>query len=165
MEDFLNQIENALEYNLYYIALQSTLTLPDICSSLISATPTKRKVRQEYVDWYTNHFKDNLYLSAEDCYYFRCANVHQAKTIHANSNYSRILFIEPQTAPITIHNCIINDVLCIDVNKFCKGMISSVRSWINSVKGTEPFETNYKSFIKRYPNGLPPYVVGIPIIS
>ena len=35
MEELLIQIELALQYNLYYLALQSTLTLPDICSALI----------------------------------------------------------------------------------------------------------------------------------
>lgn len=163
MEDFLQQIEEALDYNLYYIALQSSLTMPDICAALESQNGETTK--SKYLTWYNKYFTADIWLTAEDCYYFRCANVHQAKTTHENSNYTRILFIEPQTVPITMHNCILEDSLCIDVNIFCRDMISSVRSWINSIKGTEPFETNYKSFIKRYPNGLPPYIVGIPIIS
>lgn len=163
MEDFLQQIEKALDYNLYYIALQASLTLPDICAALEASNGETSK--SKYLAWYKQYFKGNIFLSAEDCYYFRCSNVHQAKTIHANSKYARILFIEPQTTTITAHNCILEDSLCIDVNIFCNDMISSVRSWISSVKGTEPFETNYKGLIKRYPNGLPPYIVGVPIIS
>ena len=36
MHDLLEQIEKALECNLYYLALQSTLALPDICGALES---------------------------------------------------------------------------------------------------------------------------------
>ena len=143
--------------------MQSTLTLPDICGTLESQNGEATK--SKYFSWYNTYFKGNVWLSDKDCYFFRCVNVHQAKTVHKNSKYSRILFIEPQTVPITMHNCIMNDALCIDVNIFCRDMISSVRSWLNSVKGTEPFESNYKDLIKRYPNGLIPYIDGVPVIS
>ena len=167
MEDLLQQIEKALNYNLYYIALQTTLTLPDICSALISATPENRYVKQDYIDWYSNNFHFDYFLTPEDCYYFRCANVHQAKTTHHRLGYSRILFLEPRVAPIIMNNCILEDALCIDINTFCKDMILSVRNWLDFeiVKNNPVFQKNYASLIKRYPNGISPYIVGTPVIS
>ena len=163
MEDFLQQIEKALDFNLYYIALQSTLTLPDICGALESQNGESTK--SKYFTWFNKYFKGDVWLTDKDCYFFRCANVHQAKTIHKNSKYSRILFIEPQTVPITMHNCIIEDALCIDVNIFCRDMISSVRDWLNIIKNDTTFQNNYATFIKRYPNGISPYISGAPVIS
>lgn len=164
MEDFLQQIEKALSYNLYYIALQSTLTLPDICGALQSTDGTATKAK--YVDWYNTYFLKKTFLSADDCYYFRCSNIHQGKTVHKNSTYSRILFVEPsEKNSIVLNNNIINGALNIDVNIFCTDMIASVRNWLTLVKNDETFQENYSSFIKRYPNGLPPYIVGVPIIS
>lgn len=164
MEDFLQQIEKALSYNLYYIALQSTLTLPDICGALQSTDGTATKAK--YIDWYNTYFLKKTFLSADDCYYFRCSNVHQGKTTHQNSTYSRILFVEPsEKKSIVLNNNIINGALNIDVNIFCTDMIASVRNWLTLVKNDQTFQKNYSSFIKRYPNGLPPYIVGVPIIS
>lgn len=163
MEDFLQQIEAALDYNLYYIALQSTLTLPDICGALSSRDGEATK--SKYISWYNKYFNNKTYLTAQDCYFFRCANVHQAKVIHKNLKYSRILFIEPQTVAITMHNCILENALCIDINIFCREMISSVRIWLQTVKNDLNFKSNYKSLIKRYPNGLSPYIKGVPVIS
>lgn len=164
MEDFLQQIEKALSYNLYYVALQSTLTLPDICGALQSADGIATK--SKYVDWYDTYFLDKINLSADDCYYFRCSGIHQGKTTHEKSRYSRILFIEPDNKNhITCHNNVLNDALNIDVNIFCNTMIKSVRHWLSSVQNNNNFKNNYSSFIRRYPNGLPPYIVGLPVIS
>lgn len=163
MEDYLKQIEQALNYNLYYIALQSTLTLPDICGALQSETGEASK--SKYLTWFNNYFKGNTSLNALDCYYFRCANVHQAKTIHKDLTYSRILFFEPCTTTNSFHNCILDDALLIDVNIFCREMILSAYEWLTLMKNNTNFNNNFKSFIQRRPNGIPPYVVGAPVIS
>jgi len=36
MRDFLQQIENALQYSLYYVALLASLAVPDTCGALDS---------------------------------------------------------------------------------------------------------------------------------
>lgn len=165
MEELLVQIEIALQYNLYYLALQSTLTLPDICSALMD--PKGETSGAKYIAWYDKYVKNNEYyqLSGNDCYRFRCSNLHQGSSIHPKSTYGRIMFVEPETTPLTIHNCVINDALCIDVNLFCKHIISSVRKWLSIVKNDAIFNNNYQNIIKRYPQGLSPYISGVPIIS
>lgn len=163
MEDFLQQIEKALEYNLYYLALQSTLTLPDICSALMSNNGENNK--QKYINWFNSYFLEKDSLSAEECYNFRCSNLHQGKTANKKSNYSRILFLEPQNSNIIIHNCILNDAFCIDLNRFCNTMIKSVRAWYSKIKNDTTFQNNYTTFIKKYPTGLKPYIDGVPVIS
>jgi hypothetical protein len=60
---------------------------------------------------------------------------------------------------------IMGDALNIDVRLFCLEMVVSARQWLAGVAGTEPYETNLNAFVRRYPNGLPPYIGGVPVIS
>lgn len=172
MEDFLSQIEKALNYNLYYLALQAVLTLPDICSSLLSSNPEKRSVGKEYIDWCNNNFSSNENISSEDCYYFRCSMLHEGQTQHSKSNFKRIMFIEPGHPYSNMLNNISfimnpNDKPTIDINlnTFCTDMITSVKNWWLNYQNDPVVQNNYKNMVKRYPNGLPPYIVGVPIIS
>ena len=64
-----------------------------------------------------------------------------------------------------MHNNIMGDALNIDVRVFCKDILESARRWVKQVEGTEPYQTNSATCVCRHPNGLPPYVEGIPIIG
>lgn len=168
MHDLIEQINKAMDSNLYYLALYTALTLPDICAALESNNG--KATGDKYKDWFNRYispkYKGNL--TGEECYCIRCSLLHQGITQHNRSNYSRILFIEPSVnnnMGLMVHNNILEDALNIDIKTFCNDIINAVNTWLNDVKGKEPFETNYKRIIKRYPEGLSPYIVGIPIIT
>ena len=59
MEELLSQIKKALESNLYLVALQSTLTLPDICSGLTNENG--KSDRNDYIKWYADYQEKPLY--------------------------------------------------------------------------------------------------------
>lgn len=164
MELFLREIEKALDNDLYYLALQFSLTLPDICGALQSEDGNAKGER--YKDWYDTYAKESssLAIDGKDCYYFRCSCLHQGTSVHSKSSYSRIMFIVPNPT-LKVHNSVINNALCIDVDLFCRNMIDSVRRWLESVKDKELFKKNYEKLFKLYPNGLAPYIVGLPVIS
>ena len=46
----IQDIRKALENDLYFVALNSALTLPDICGK--AARPTERSSRKRYILWY-----------------------------------------------------------------------------------------------------------------
>lgn len=164
MEFLLREIEQALDAGLYFIALQSSLTLPDICAALIS--PNGRTNREKYIKWYDTYAKEasSFAISGTDCYCFRCSCVHQGSTQHSDSSYSRIVFIAPNSY-IMGHNNIINGALNIDINVFCRNIISSVRKWVSQVKDNPIFTANYPNLLQWYPNGFFPYIVGVPVIT
>lgn len=164
MEFLLKEIEQALNSGMYFMALQSTLSLPDICGALQSSNGIATK--SNYISWYDTHAKESSSnsISGEDCYCFRCSCLHQGTTQNPNSSYSRILFLVPNNQSI-FHNNIINDALNIDINIFCSNIISAVRKWELGVKDDPNYMRNYANLIKVYPNGLPPYIIGIPVIS
>ena len=164
MEDLLKQIRFALAFNLYYLALFSSLALPDVCSALSSLNGQTSK--KQYAAWFDQYAKgkcSNL-LDGTECYYFRCSFLHQGNTEHKDLGYSRILFIEPNSVMLG-HDNIMNDALNLDLNIFCTGMISAVEEWLNKINSDPVFLKNYAVFMKRYKDGLSPYIVGIPVIS
>ena len=118
MEFFLREIEKSLDNELYFIALQSALTLPDICAALQS--PNGETTGSQYIQWYNTYAKETgqCSISGDDCYRFRCSCLHQGSSQHPKSSYRRIMFVIPNTQT-TLHKNVINDALNIDVKIFC----------------------------------------------
>jgi hypothetical protein len=164
MEDLLGQIQRALQVNLYYAALFPTLALPDICGALES--PDGEANKAKYIAWFDTWVAQNYpgTLTGDDCYYFRCSLLHQGTTHHSKSTYSRVLFLEPSVRGFA-HNNILMDALNLDVPTFCADMINGVKAWLPQAQRLPHFQANMSRFISRYPNGLPPYIVGVPVIA
>jgi len=140
------------------------LAIPDICGAIDSIDG--RADRTKYIDWYDQYAASNCpYFDGQACYFFRCSMLHQGSTINPSSNYSRILFIEPGATTNVFHCNVINDALNLDVRIFCNAMLDGAELWLNNVMGTARFSANYDKFLRRYPTGLPPYIVGIPVIG
>ncbi|MDD5710773.1 MAG: hypothetical protein PHV43_01570 [Candidatus Colwellbacteria bacterium] len=165
MRELLNQIKKGLNINLYFLALFVSLVIPDICGALDSEDG--EATGQKYKNWFDKYVapKYNGFLSGADCYYFRCSLLHQGTSQNSNSRYSRILFIEPGATTNILHNNILNDVLNIDVQIFCRDIILGAEEYLNHNEGTELYERNYDKFIRRHPDGLLPYIAGVPVIS
>ncbi len=162
MKNLTNQIKKGLENDLYFLSLFVALTLPDICGAIDSKDGKANG--EKYKNWFDKHIKKSA-LSGIDCYKFRCSLLHQGSSQHPESNYSRVLFVEPSATPNIFHNNIMNNALNIDVSIFCQDIIDGVNLWLKEVEDTELFKKNYNKFMRRYPKGLEPYIVGIPIIS
>lgn len=81
----VQDIRKALENNLYFVALSSALTLPDICGKV--AYPEESSSRKRYISWYDDEIgkyeknpedKENMpYLSGEVIYSLRCSLLHE----------------------------------------------------------------------------------------
>ncbi len=170
MQELLRQIEAALNANLFYLALFVSLSLPDICAGIDSPDGTTSGAK--YGAWFDTYVapkyqrRGNQILSGEDCYRFRCSLLHQGSSQHRKSSYSRVLFVEPSLNDVVMHcNVFDGTVLNLDVRIFCTDLIKSVEEWLNQVENTQQYQTNYDKFMRRYPQGLPPYIVGVPVIS
>jgi hypothetical protein len=165
MRDLIGQIREALQNpRLYYLTLFASLALPDICGAISS--DNGEASGQKYIDWYNKYVADSCpFLTGEDCYRFRCSLLHQGSTQHPKGKYSRIVFVEPSATTNVFHCNILNDALNLDVRVFCTDMIQGVENWLQENENTELYKKNYNRFIRRYPNGLRPYIGGVPVIS
>lgn len=165
MRDFLSQIMQALAANLYYVSLFASLAVPDICGAIGSANGRARP--SKYMDWFDRYVAPRYMgmLTGRDCYYYRCSALHQGSSQHPQGTYSRILFVEPSATTSILHCNILNDALNIDVRIFCNDIVSGALNWLKENETTPTYERNYNRFMRRYPNGLAPYIVGVPVIS
>ena len=165
MEFLLTEIERALNAGLYYNALQSALTLPDICAALMS--PNGKTKKEKYVQWYDTYAMEPGLnsLSGEDCYFLRCACLHQGQAQHEKSSHTKIIFQQPGNKNLQLHYVLIADALYIDLVLFCKNVVSAVRKWEPKVRDNPVYAANYPNLLQLRPKGLPPYISGIPVIA
>ena len=165
MQDIIQQIRAANQVGLYYAALFSALAVPDICAALESADGKASK--DKFVAWFNAYVapRYNGFLDGESCYYFRCSMLHQGSTQHPSGRYSRILFVEPGNSGMVLHNNILNDALNIDVRIFCEDICAATESWWPTASTKPAVQTNLARFVRRYPGGLAPYIVGLPVIA
>ena len=164
MRDLLGQIRRASGAGLYYAALFPALALPDICAALESDDGIATAPR--YIAWFDKWVAPRYqgWFSGEDCYAFRCSLLHQGSTQHPRSRYARILFLEPGSGMV-LHNNILNDALNIDVRIFCEDVAAGVEAWLPEAEELPHYRKNRDRFISRYERGLPPYIVGVPVIA
>ncbi len=165
MQDLIQQIRAAKAKGLYYVALFSALALPDICSALEAADGLATGAR--YIDWFNRNVAPRYSgsLDGETCWQFRCSMLHQGTTQHPRGRYARVLFLEPSATGLIMHNKVINDALNIDVRIFCEDLCAAVDAWLPAAQQLPHFQTNFSRFVRRYPNGLAPYIVGAPVIG
>ncbi|MBO1061189.1 MAG: hypothetical protein HEQ14_09745 [Aphanizomenon flos-aquae CP01] len=171
MEELVKQIEKALDSNLYYLALISTLVLPDIAGA-ISYSPKGSSSEEFYIKWFDKYVDDKA-LTGKESYLFRHKIVHQGTSIvHGSSSFKKIAFVYTKTTTerqIFLHN-ILDDlggrgILYVDINIFCDSVIRGIRKWLHEVENTEQFQKNYSKFIKFHPNGSREYTHNIPVIA
>lgn len=163
MEDLFNDILRGLDAKVYHLSLGTALCIPDICAALESEDGKASK--KKYTEWYDKYVGTTLRMTSEDCYYFRCSFLHQGSTSHDKSQYDRVLFIEPHGNNLVMHNNIIDGVLNLDLKLFCLALIKAGKEWLNDIKDDEKYIRNKDISFRRYPNGLSPYIVGIPVYS
>lgn len=169
MRDLLNQIQEAVNGHAYYLALYASLTIPDICGAMESENGQATK--SKYIAWFDKYVAPKYFacgqatLTGEACYFYRCAVLHQGRAQHPKLGFSRILFVEPSATTNVFHNNVLNDALNIDVSIFCSDVLSGANEWLQAVEELPNYQKNFPLFMQRYPTGLSPYIVGVPVIA
>ncbi len=164
MDGLLDELDKAIDARLFYVALILALTIPDICSALESENG--RASRQLYEAWANRWFLvDYDFVTSNDLYSLRCGVVHQGRFGHPNMQYQRIVFTLPDGRGNVFHQNIINDALNLDAEQFCKDMGDSAYSWWMTYRQNPLVQNNLSRLVQRHENGLPPYIVGVPVIS
>lgn len=169
MRDFIDQIERAVQAHAYYLALYAVLTLPDICGAMES--DDGQATRTKYIEWFDKYVAPGYRafgqstLTGEVCYFYRCAVLHQGRAQHPKLGFSRILFVEPGVTTNVFHNNVLNDALNIDVSIFCTDVLKGANIWLQAAEHSPNYRKNFPLFMQRYPLGLAPYIVGVPVIA
>lgn len=118
IEKLIEECEKALEYNLYFAALNIALTLPDICGK--AAFPNEKSNKIRYINWYDEYIGNTLklpssqdqtynfpYASGKIVYNLRCSILHQGNP-NISLDKCKItdfsLIYETQKEPIHIYS-------------------------------------------------------------
>src|SRR5690625_2233996 len=157
--DFLlAEVEHALEHGMYYLAIITALTLPDVCSALASENGVTNGGR--YREWYRSNLSNRFpNLTDYDCWRLRCGVVHQGRFGRPGMRYSRVIFTIPDQQNNFFHNNIFNDALNLDAVTFCGDIIQGVRDWYESNRDCANVRSNIPHLVQYRPNGLAPYMV------
>jgi hypothetical protein len=166
LEAVLSEIDRAIRAELYYLAVAMTLTLPDICAALENEKAFSGK--NEYKQWYLDNLAHKFpYMSDSDCYSLRCGVVHKGnlglKT--KGSSFTRVIFTIPHARRSRWHNCVADDALQFDAVLFCHDFMSGVRDWYSKACDDPTVQSNLPNLLQFRPQGLPPYMVGMPVIA
>jgi len=160
IDELQEEVQAALDSELYVVALTAALAIPDICGALESETG--RATGENYRRWYSDNLAAKYrWLAPEDCYQLRCSMLHQGRS--ATRNYSRIVFTAP--GPITFHNNIMDDTLNLDIVTFCQDIMAAASAWLQRSEETAVVQANLAHLMRWRPDGLAPYVVGVPVLS
>lgn len=64
-----------------------------------------------------------------------------------------------------MHNNVMDDALNLDVSMFCRDVVAAASDWLVTAERAATYQANYPHFLQRYPEGLAPCVVGVPVLS
>jgi len=164
MQVIISEIERAISYGLYYLAMMMTLSLPDICAALESddGETSGSKYRAWYDTWVADGYSS---LTADDCYRIRCGVVHQGRFGHPHMRYARVLFTVPNVKGTVFHENISNDALNLDVVIFCRDIMQCVSQWYAAKQNDPHVVANMPRLVQYREHGLAPYMVGMPLIT
>lgn len=165
VQEIIRQVRAASAAGLYYLALFGALTLPDICGAL--ASKDGKASRSKYTAW----LRDNVPEQAGDAdiiYGLRCSLLHQGRALPHGGTFP-IACMFPSPGVGQLHN------LSTDVNGDRVGWLSipmfvdevtrGTEEWFWKFGTTETVTRNMEKFARIRPEGLPPHVVGSPVIA
>ncbi|PTR16110.1 hypothetical protein C8R31_102124 [Nitrosospira sp. Nsp2] len=152
MHQFVTATKAAVAQGNWYAALAIALTMPDICGR--TENPSKNS-RARFVDWYDRfllkRYQANIgpnralhtFLSGLDCYALRCAFLHQGEfgidDQRARQALERFHFDIPRQGSF-IHMNHVNNVLQLQVDRFCLDVTEAVEQWLIIVAGDKDIQ-------------------------
>lgn len=167
LETLLNEVERSIEHKLYYLAIMLSLALPDICVALEDTTGRSGN-KKKYMNWYNAYVLQRLpTLAAEDCFSLRGGVVHQGSSgvVTKGGKRRRVLFTIPDESGNVVHGVILSDVLQFDTRLFCNAIAFAVRDWFQVAQHDATVQANLPNLVQYRPQGLKPYIVGLPLIA
>ena len=120
VDRIVRDIRGALDNNLFFAALNSALTLPDICGK--AEYPSERSSKRRYIDWYDkeiglyeknprqNGQEEMPYLSGQVMYSLRCAMLHSGEpningdSVRQNTEIDKFTLVIQKAQPFDIYS-------------------------------------------------------------
>lgn len=158
----LNQINQAATGGLHLVAIGMAVALPALCASL--AQEDGRSQGKEYKDWCAANLGPEFgFVSPDDLYSMRCGVLHQGRYGDLQHSVARVIYTLPGMTSFT--NCKMNDAYVYGVVEFCKNMCEAAYRWYEGCRDDPIVKANSARMMRYYPEGLAPYIVGMPVLA
>ncbi len=161
MEYFISNLEDSLKADLPLLSLMGAFILIDSIAAI--DTERGRASKDIFMKWFKKYLPEYLIhnISQSDYYTFRCALLHQLSGSREDSSVNTILLV-PKNLRFKGHQSLINKAFLLDLPIFVKDIINAARECIKSSKY---YDKHKHKIITLHPNGLDPYISGIPVIA
>lgn len=166
IERLVEEIQVSLQHRMFSVALMATMALVDICAALES--PDGQTDRSKFKTWFaTNVPREIAYIDPADAYQLRCGLLHQGHM--RGANYDLIIFTLPNNSGTVLHGNIFQSTggsaLNLDVRIFVNDLLGAIGRWWIGNRANDPVRANADALARIRKNGLPPHIVGMPVIG
>ncbi|CAG0943683.1 hypothetical protein ANRL1_01446 [Anaerolineae bacterium] len=154
MNRFTSAIRTGIQTENLYAALFLALTMPDICSKLEHAESGSSGPR--YRAWFERYLLPNytmsimghktVFMTSGDCWALRCSLFHEGSDDmgeqKAKETVSRFRFTTRDC-----HLIKINDVLVLNIARFCEEVCKAVEAWASDVTAVAAVQERIRSAV------------------
>jgi hypothetical protein len=163
LSHLLGEITKAATSGFPFLAVTMAVALPDICVSLASEDGRTDGIR--YKAWCKANMESELkFATADDLWSMRCGVVHNGRFGDLKHNVARLLFV-PANSRAQFTDCKMNDAYVWSVDTFCSLLTAATARWFEKNKSNPTVQSNLPRLMQWYPNGLKPYIDGIPVFA
>ena len=170
------EIRAALDAGLYYAAVSMTLSVPDICSALETNAGHSRfgKIEPRYKAWCKQYMEPRFgSFDADDCWALRGGVIHNAMlSKHPKNTRGRLLLMPPNDSQNIVHELVVRNCgdppesgLQLYIPQFCEMMIEVATEWYEAEADNPIVQQNLPDLVRYRPEGMAPYMVGLPVIA
>jgi hypothetical protein len=139
-----------------------TVTLPDLCSSLIS--DDGRTDGERYQKWCSENLSDKFsFVAPKDLWSMRCGVLHNGRFGELKHNVARVIFTLPEQATFT--DCKMNDAYVYSVVNFCRNFTTAVYEWLEKNRDHPNVKANIDRLMQYRLGGLAPYIGGMTVLA
>jgi hypothetical protein len=165
VDELIRQIRAAVENGLFYLALIGTLALIDMCAALDS--DNGETTGSKYRLWLEHNVPEHE-AQADAIYKLRCSLLHQGSA-YPHGSLPRVAFTMPgfpQWHKFDVGLAEgLEQVNVLSTEEFVAEVTSAAERWMAANSGSDNFIRNYQRFAQYRPDGLPPFMLGVPLIA
>jgi hypothetical protein len=178
LKQLVSEVQAALDAKLFHAAITVALAIPDICSGLESNPNAVLTTPAKYKAWFDSNLAHGFaHLTADDCYRLRAGVLHHRKMGRPKARYDRIVFLPPDPSRHLSGETLVaidqggklggvkGRVLQIEVVWFCQQFVAATLRWARSRIDDANVQINLPNLVRYRPEGLFPYIVGVPLIA
>lgn len=159
MRILINSVRQSIKNKNWVSALFVALAMLDICGYI---NDPSCEVKKRYLSWFNEYLLTEYenYLSAEDCYYLRCACLHSGLDSHSKMHVDRVHFTAPEK--FIVHKALLHDAntaLQLQVDIFCEDMCIATEQWLKDIENNQETTQRMNDFVNFYPlSSLEPFI-------